>query len=504
MVALSKSDRVAVIGAGIMGAGIAQVASAAGHPTVLYDTNRTALARGIQNVREGLERQVAKGRMSREQKDQLLSRIHPAEQIGEVAGARLIVEAIVEDLATKQSLFTQLQRFCPRDTILASNTSSLSITAIGSALSRPENLVGIHFFNPAPVMKLVEVVSGINTHSDLVETISATMLAWGKQPVVARSTPGFIVNRVARAFYAEALRMLEEGVADNSTLDAALRGGGFPMGPFELMDLIGQDVNYAVTTSIYAAFYNDPRFIPSLRQKELVDGGLLGRKSGRGFYDYRRGSERPPPVTASQCATPKAITVIGDLGVAEPLVALWRAAGIVVERKPGAQGVVILGDTRLALSDGRSATRRSRDDGAVDTVLFDLALNYEQNRQIAMARSDSCSSQAFENAIGLFQKLGKEVLIVNDTPGLPVIRTLSMLVNEAAEAVLHQVCDAAAVDTAMEAGVNYPLGPLAWADRLTPERILQVLENLQQAYGYDRYRPSQLLRRKVENGGRFH
>lgn len=353
-------------------------------------------------------------------------------------------------------------------------------------------------------MQLVEVVSGINTSPAVAESITATALNWGKRPVRARSTPGFIVNRVARAYYAEALRLLEEGVADVSTLDAVMRGGGFPMGPFELMDLIGHDINYAVTTSIHSAFYNDPRFLPSQRQKELVDGGLLGRKTGRGFYDYRDNAGRPQPVTAPPGAAPPAVEIVGDLGAAESLAEMLAESSIPVSRKPGTRGYIALENGQIALSDGRTATRRSLDDGIPDTILFDLSVNYAKARHIALAPGHNCSDRSLAQATGLFQKLGIQVAVVDDTPGLPVIRTLCMLVNEAAETLLHQVCDAVAIDTAMEAGVNYPLGPLAWADRLSPAVVLEVLENLQRSYGFDRYRPSLLLRRKAETGGRFH
>ncbi|MCG8426177.1 MAG: 3-hydroxyacyl-CoA dehydrogenase NAD-binding domain-containing protein, partial [Chromatiales bacterium] len=287
MSALDKSKTVAVIGAGTMGAGVAQVAAAAGHTTLLFDTNAEAIERGIAGISKGLNRLVERGKMDEQQRDAILANLHPVTELEQLAPATLVIEAIIEDLATKQSLFRQLEDICGEETILATNTSSLSVTAIAAKLQRPGNLVGMHFFNPAPIMKLVEVVSGITTNKTVAEKVYDTSLAWGKHAVYAKSTPGFIVNRVARPFYAEGLRALEEGAADAATLDAIMReSGGFRMGPFELMDLIGHDVNYAVTCSVFDAYYNDPRFLPSLTQKELVDGGLLGRKSGRGFYNY--------------------------------------------------------------------------------------------------------------------------------------------------------------------------------------------------------------------------
>lgn len=488
-----------------MGAGIAQVASAAGHRTLLFDASPEAATRAVDGIGKLLERQVSRGKMTPRLRDDHLARIVPVTNLEALSEARLVIEAIVEDLSIKQHLFASLEKICATDTILTSNTSSLSITAIASALARPGNLVGMHFFNPAPVMQLVEVISGVTTDAELAQTVFDTAAAWNKRPVHARSTPGFIVNRVARPFYAEALRLLEEGAADSATIDALLReSGGFRMGPFQLMDLIGQDVNYAVTCSVFDAFYQDKRFLPSLIQKELVDGGLLGRKSGRGFYDYSESATPPSPRTSGPKSTPASLNIDGSLGVAEPLVSLWQQAGIRITRTWGDDNTLRSGEALIALSDGRSASQRAADSGEVNTVLFDLALDYASAGQIALTAADQAGAKAVDDAIGLFQAAGKTVSLIDDTPGLVVMRTVCMLANEGADAVLQQVCDAAAVDTAMQSGVNYPLGPLAWADRLSPALVLRVLSNLQAAYGIDRYRPSLLLRRKAAAGVGFH
>ena len=505
MNSLDHSEIVAVVGAGIMGAGVAHVAAAAGHRTLLYDTRSEAVEKAIEGIRGRLERQIARGKMTETERDELIANIQPVDEIDGLADAHLVIEAIIEDLATKQSLFCQLEAICGKHTILASNTSSLSITAIASALSRPGNLVGMHFFNPAPVMKLVEVISGIATDHAIAERVFAIADSWGKRPVHTKSTPGFIVNRVARPFYAEGLRIMEEGATDNATLDAIMReSGGFRMGPCELMDLIGHDVNYAVTCSVFDAFYKDPRFLPSLLQKELVDGGLLGRKNGRGFYDYRDGAEQIEPHSAAPHEAVGRIQVGGNMGITESLIVLWEEADIDIQRTPRSDGAVVAGDAHIYLSDGRSATRRAAETGIANTILFDLALDYREASRIAVAPADQASREALHTAIGLFQKLGKQVSIIKDVPGLCVLRTVCMLANEAADTVLHQVCSAEAVDIAMQSGVNYPLGPLAWADIITPRLVLRVLENLQLAYGLDRYRPSHLLRRKVDGGSCFH
>lgn len=504
MAALSTNQTIAVIGAGTMGAGIAQIAAAAGHPTLLFDLNPEAIERGVAQIDSGLKKQVSRGKMTEADRSALLANISPATKLEELTEASLVIEAILEDLEVKQDLFGQLESICSEQTILATNTSSLSVTAIAANLARPGNLVGMHFFNPAPVMKLVEVVSGITTRPEIAETVFSTAANWGKHPVYAKSTPGFIVNRVARPFYAEGMRLLEEGAADVATLDTIIReAGGFRMGPFELMDLIGHDVNYAVTSTVYAGFYYDQRFLPSLIQKELVDGGLYGRKSGQGFYDYREGAVKPVIVDAPAADAPKSIEVAGELGIAEPLIELWQQTGIKIIRNEG-EGWIQSGKTRIALTDGRSATRRAADENLPNTILFDLAIDFAKTARITLAAGDNASPEAIQKATGLFQILGKKVTVIADIPGMVVMRTICTIANEAADTVFQQVCDVAGADTAMQSGVNYPKGPLAWADEIGLPHVLAVLENLLQAYGLDRYRISQLLRRKVEGGNRFY
>ena len=277
---------VAVVGAGAMGAGIAQVAAMAGHRVRLLDNRPDVAARAVAGIQAQLAKMAERGRLTAADAAAAGKRLTPVHALADLAGAGLVVEAIVEDLAEKQALFADLEGIAGRDCLLCSNTSAISLTAIGAALNHPERLAGLHFFNPAPLMALVEVVSGLATKPTVAATLFATAAAWGKTPVHARSTPGFIVNRVARPYYGEALRLAQEGAADCATIDAVMReAGDFRMGPFELMDLIGNDVNFAVTHSVWRAFFHDPRFGPSLLQQERVDAGLLGRKSGRGFYD---------------------------------------------------------------------------------------------------------------------------------------------------------------------------------------------------------------------------
>ncbi|WP_165679902.1 3-hydroxyacyl-CoA dehydrogenase, partial [Metapseudomonas otitidis] len=336
MPALPQTSLVAVIGAGAMGAGIAQVAAQAGHPVRLYDNRPGAAAQAVDGIDRQLGRLVEKGKLDAAERQAIVARLQPAETLEALADARLVIEAIVENLEIKRALLQQLEALCSPTCILASNTSSLSITALAAGLAHPGRVIGLHFFNPAPLMALVEVVSGLASDPALADALYATARAWGKQPVHTRSTPGFIVNRVARPFYAESLRLLQEGAADCATLDALMReAGGFRMGAFELTDLIGHDVNYAVTCSVFEAYYGDFRFQPSLIQKELVDAGHLGRKSGRGFYDYTEGAQRPAPAALSSEQAVDGCVVEGHLGVAEPLVARLQAAGLAVTRRDG-------------------------------------------------------------------------------------------------------------------------------------------------------------------------
>jgi len=287
---------IGVIGAGTMGAGIAQVAATAGCTVKIYDTKTDALETSKADLEKIMDRLVEKGRIDTEEKERIQNNIKYVNTLKELKDSDMTIEAIVENLDVKKNVFSTLEKFVSEECILASNTSSLSIASIASSLEKPERCIGIHFFNPAPLMKLVEVIPAIQTSSETLNTSVETIKDWGKTVAVARDTPGFIVNRVARPFYGEALRIYEEGIADFATIDWTMKNfGGFKMGPFELMDFIGNDVNYTVTETVFKAFYYDPRYKPSFTQKRFAEAGYLGRKSGRGYYNYSKNAVKAEP-----------------------------------------------------------------------------------------------------------------------------------------------------------------------------------------------------------------
>lgn len=293
---MDKNTIIGIIGSGAMGSGIAQVAAGAGHAVVIYDSNEEQLENSKTNLRSTLTKLSEKGKITKEIANGIFSRITFAKKLGSFSKCGLVMEAIVENLDVKQSVFSELEKIVSNDCILASNTSSLSITSIASSCKNPSRVIGIHFFNPAPIMPLVEVIPGINSDRKILLDAKSLIDSWGKTTVLAKDSPGFIVNRVARSYYGEAIRIYEEGIADFATIDWAMKTfGGFKMGPFELMDFIGIDVNYKVTETVWQQFFFEPRFKPSLTQKRLFEAKHFGRKSGKGFYDYSEGATIPEP-----------------------------------------------------------------------------------------------------------------------------------------------------------------------------------------------------------------
>jgi len=392
---LGRDTVVGILGAGAMGSGIAQVAATAGHRVLVRDVDEDAARRAVHNMGKALDNQVAKRKLSSDAAAKILERVDVVSggsgNLTSLADCGLVIEAIVENLEIKQRTFKELEEVVDTSCVLATNTSSLSVTAIAKACEHPERVIGIHFFNPAVVLPLVEIVPGVATSPEVTKNVRAFVEGWGKTTVVASDTPGFIVNRIARPFYGEALRIHEEGIADPATIDWAMRElGGFRMGPFELMDFIGNDVNLAATTAVFEGTNFDARYRPSVTQQRLAAAGQLGRKTGRGHYDYAEGAVKPEPLK--------------------------------------------------------------------DEILGERILK----------------------------------------------RILSMLINEAAEAVHYGIGSAADIDLAMTKGVNYPKGLLAWGNELGLDKVVDTIESLRAEYEEERYRPSPLLKRMVREGRRFH
>ncbi|MGW5866117.1 3-hydroxyacyl-CoA dehydrogenase [Streptomyces sp. NPDC055239] len=496
MTALELSSPVAVVGTGTMGQGIAQVALLAGHPVRLYDAVAGQAKTAAAAIGARLDRLVEKGRLTPDDRSAAGSRITPVDSLAGLAGCGLVIEAILEQLPVKQSLFEELEKIVGEDCLLATNTSSLSVTAIAGTLEKPGRFVGLHFFNPAPLLPLVEVVSGSATDETAATRAYETARAWGKTPVRSADTPGFIVNRIARPFYAEALRLHEERAADPATIDAVLReSGGFKMGPFELTDLIGQDVNEAVTRSVWESFFQDPKFTPSLAQRRLVESRRLGRKSGQGWYAYGDDTPRAEPHTAAPAPAPASVTLHGDLFQAHDVAKLIDEAGIDIPYKepfdPDRPGYIELpSGVRMFLSDGSTG-----DDAEGAVIQFDLALDYRSATRIALAPSVAVSEDQLHEAVGLFQALGKQVSVIADVPGMIVSRTVAMLVDFAQDAVARGVASREDIDTAMLLGVNYPRGPIEWGEALNLHWAINILECLHQEYPTGRYAPSRALRR---------
>jgi 3-hydroxybutyryl-CoA dehydrogenase len=505
MQALSNKKVIAVVGAGAMGAGIAQIAAAYGHPVKLMDMNAEAIQKALEGLSAGLARQVSRGKLKEEEATAILNRITAVTELEQLADASLVIEAVVENLEVKQTIFSTLEKVCSSETLFASNTSSISITQLAAKLEQPQRLAGMHFFNPPHAMKLVEVIEGLATDNAMIEILMATAQAWGKTPVRTKSTPGFIVNRAARPFYAEALRALQDNIAGCREIDAVMTGsGGFRMGPFSLMDLIGHDVNYAVTESVFNAYYQDARFKPSVIQRELVNGGFLGKKTGKGFYDYS--AELEPVQFMEQVDAPATITICGNPVGAEVIAKAAKVANIEIrnEAPKGDSDYFIVSNTRFAFTDGKTATEIGLTQQYYKWVLIDLTLDFDQSTTIALACSDRAGDDALEPVAGFFQQLGKQVIHVDDSPAMLVMRTVCMLVNEAADTIKEGVCHAKDLDTAMQLGTNYPKGPLAWGEQITLPRVLFAVEQLHRWYGEDRYRSSTLLRRLVLSEGVFH
>lgn len=465
--------RIAVCGAGAMGSGIAQVAAQSGAQVIVFDIQPEAIAASEARTLASIDSLVGKGKLDTAQAAGIRARMHWTSDLRALADVELVIEAIIEDVDIKRQLFNQLESIVGNDTILASNTSSLPIARLARTLKLPGRFVGMHFFNPATVMKLVEVVAGPATDPAVAHSVRETAESWGKVAIPVADVPGFIVNRVARPFYAEAFTALNEAAADAATIDALFRAAGFRMGPLELTDLIGQDVNFSVARSVYDSYFGRTRFVPQLRQAALVDAGWLGRKTGRGVYRY--GDDPPEP----------AATMIGD-DVVRPDRA--RVAAVLKASSPGA--FVECDGVLLGMTRGRSAHAEAVGQGK-SVALLDWFPS-DGDREIAFTGSDDAAAAVMADVIAAWARPGRHVA---DRPGLILCRTLAQLVNAAADAVLEQVSDERGIDAALRYGANYPFGPFAWADDFGRGRVVAVLDAVADEIGEAMYRPSPYLRK---------
>ncbi len=492
---------IGVVGAGTMGAGIAQLAAAAGARTLLHDPVADARERGMDQIAGGLERWRKKGRLEREPGE--------ATAVAELAGlaqAGLVIEAAPERLELKRELFAALSEIAP-GAVLASNTSSIPITAVASAAADPGRVVGMHFFNPAPVMRLVEVIAGIESSPEALEVARATGRAMGKEVVDATDGPGFLVNRCNRPFGLEALKLLQERVADVEAIDAIARAAGFRMGPFELQDLVGIDVGYEVSLSFHELSFGEPRWRPSPLSARMVAAGRLGRKSGRGWYEYPRPSAEEPAAPAPGGGADRLVVVAGEVAVAHELRAVAARAGFDVRGQDDAEGEVpwLLvdagadpegpplqgGPVALLCADGSLHAL----DGGGGAVGFHVLPPLEDAPLVELTRGPGTAALAAERIEELFAALALRTVWVADAPGLVLGRIVAQLVNEACFAVGEGVGSREDVDVGMVLGLNHPRGPFAWCETIGAEHVLAVLDALRIELGEERYRAAPLLRR---------
>lgn len=461
--------QIAVCGAGAMGSGIAQIAAQSGANVLVFDVSETALEASRSRILGSLDGLAQKGKLSPEAAQAAKDRLGWVSDLAALAKSELVIEAIIEDAGIKGQLFERLEAVLASDAIIATNTSSLPISRLARGLKHPSRFVGMHFFNPATLMKLVEVISGAATDAAVCDRVAATAKAWGKVAIPVADVPGFIVNRVARPYYAEGFTALTEGAASADVIDGLLRAAAFKMGPLELTDLIGQDVNFAVARSVFDGYFGRARFVPQLRQAALVDAGWLGRKTGQGVYAYPTG---PQPVAGE----PQAAAISpAQQGAAEAL----RADSSAWIECDG----VMLGQTQ-----GSTAKRESKRQGR-SVALFDWIATGEG--VVAYAASDD---QAAETARAVLAALGRPAVRVSDRPGLIVARTLAQVANAAADAVLERVADEAGIDAALRFGANYPFGPFAWADGWGREALVTLLDAIADETGEALYKASHYLR----------
>jgi 3-hydroxybutyryl-CoA dehydrogenase len=489
-------DTVGVVGAGAMGRGIAQIAAQGGSTVRLFDTQPEALAKARNDIFSQWDRLLEKGRMDAAAVQACKQRLQPADTLQAMADCALVVEAIVERLDVKASLFAQLEAVVGPEAVLATNTSSLSVTSIAAGLKRPQRFAGYHFFNPVPLMKVVEVVAGLKTDPAVCEALAAYARQMGHTPVQAQDTPGFIVNHAGRGYGTEALRIVGEGIADFATVDRILRDQvGFKLGPFELMDLTALDVSHPVMESIYRQYYDEPRYRPSVITAQRLAGGVVGKKVGEGFYRYEGGKAQvpaEPPVP--QVADLPPVWVSRRAARRSELYQLLKDLGAKIEtgQSPSPTALSLVAPlgfdvTTVAVVERLDPAR---------TLGIDMLVEDAATKRRVLATNPATRPDMRDAAHALFARDGKAVSVIRDSGGFVTQRVVATIVNIASDICQQRICTPTDLETAVTLGLGYPLGPLAMGNRWGPTNVLEVLFNMQTVYGDPRYRPSPWLRRR--------
>lgn len=492
----SKDLVIAIVGTGVMGRGIAQIAAQAGVRVLLHDARPGAAQEARDGIAKTLSGLAERGKLGAEEAQAAVSRLDIAADLAALASARIVIEAIVERIEAKRELFAALERIVPANCILATNTSSLQVTAIAAGCRHPERVAGFHFFNPVPLMKVVEVVAGTLTDASVCDVLAGLARRCGHRPVRAADTPGFVVNHAGRGYGTEALRVLGEGVADAVEIDRILReAAGFRMGPFELLDLTALDVSHPVMESIYDQYYQEPRYRPSPITALRLAAGLLGRKTGRGFYTYVEGKPQVPAAPAAPAARPASVWVSGK-ALGPRLATLIGSLGVTPESSttPSAQALCLiapLGEdaTTAALAEGLDPAR---------TLAVDALLPFARRRTLMSTPVTRPDMRAA--AWGLLASDGVPVSVIRDSAGFVAQRVLAQIVNIACDIAQQRIATPEDIDAAVTLGLGYPTGPLAWGDVLGADNVLAILDALLAFYGDPRYRASPWLRRRAMLG----
>jgi 3-hydroxybutyryl-CoA dehydrogenase len=490
MLDASRTDLVAgVAGAGTMGRGIAQVLAQCGVRTLVFDAQPGAAQKAKDSVAQALGKLAERGKLDAASVPKTLARMEIAGSLDAFAPCHVVVEAIIEELGAKRELFSKLEAIVAPGCIIASNTSSLSVTAMAAACKRPERVAGYHFFNPVPVLRIVEVVDGVRTEPWATDALSALAKRFGHAPVRCKDTPGFIVNHAGRAFVPESLRILSEGVADFASIDRILvDAAGFRIGPFGLMDLVGLDVAHAVMKSMYQQYYEEPKYRPSFLAEPRVAAGLLGRKTGRGWYAYGKDGAEPLPEAAAPKRLPDSIWVVPEL---KDFFSTFRTR---MESKPSGDSICFVAPL------GQDATTAAIDAGLdpARTVAVDPLFGFAKRRTLMTTPATRPEVRAA--AHGLLASDGVPVSVINDSPGFVAQRVVAHIVNVGCDIVQMRIASPEDLDRAVVLGLGYPRGPLGMGDAIGPQKILSVLEAIHAIFQEPRYRPSPWLRRRAQLG----